>query len=188
MKKTYFALAGLVAIIGGLIIWGIISYLPGLIGAEVNPTANIDVLESKRWAPIQAKTLSGGDFSLDSHKGKIVILGFWASWCAPCLEEFPSQLELAKQFPNDIVFVAVSADSAREDIDVFLGNFSKEFPANTFVIWDQDGKIAQDYKVGKLPENFIFDRNGKLSRKVVGSIDWVSEDAVSFFKKLISVQ
>lgn len=58
------------------------------------------------------KQVNIGDFGKD----KIVILNFWASWCEPCAEEFPSMVKLLKEFPQELVILAVSNDSDRKSV------------------------------------------------------------------------
>lgn len=121
----------------------------------------------------------------DLGKDKIVILNFWASWCEPCAEEFPSMLKLLNQYRDNVVILAVSNDSAKDDIETFSKAFSLYGVDGLHLLWDKDLKAARAFQVGKLPESYIFGRNGKLLRKIVGTRDWANEDAMSYFKMLI---
>ena len=71
------------------------------------------------------KNRKGEDFSLESVKGKGVLLNFWASWCAPCREEFPALLSAVKWAKGHLVLVAISNDSSQEDIALFLSELKK---------------------------------------------------------------
>lgn len=121
----------------------------------------------------------------DLGKGKIVILNFWASWCEPCAEEFPSMLKLLNEFRSDIVILAVSNDSSKGDIETFSKAFTLYGVDGMHLLWDKDLKAAKAFQVGKLPESYIFGRDGKLLRKIVGTRDWANEDARTYFKMLI---
>ncbi len=116
---------------------------------------------------------------------QIVIVSFWASWCSPCVEEFPSMVELVKQFNGKIKILAISEDYTEEDIQIFLKGFHDFNPTHIKIVWDKDQKLLQLYKVFKMPEAFIFNKDGKLIKKVSGSIKWADPDALSFFKQLI---
>lgn len=124
----------------------------------------------------------------DFGRGKIVILNFWASWCEPCAEEFPSMLKLLKMHSKDLVIVAVSNDSAMSDIDTFCDAFALKGVNGLDILWDKNLKAAKAFQVGKLPESYIFGRDGKLLRKVVGTRNWANEDAISYFKMLTENQ
>ena len=121
-------------------------------------------------------------------KGKIVILNFWASWCEPCAEEFPSMVKLLNHFKGKIVILAPSHDSALEDIETFAQAFSLDTVPELHLLWDKDRAVGKAFQVNKLPESYIFGKDGKLLRKVVGTRDWFNEDAKLFFESLVSVK
>lgn len=121
----------------------------------------------------------------DLGKGKIVILNFWASWCEPCAEEFPSMLKLLNEYRDNVVILAVSNDSSKEDMLTFSKAFSLLNVDGMHLLWDKDLHAAKAFQVGKLPESYIFGRDGKLLRKIVGTRDWANADAMSYFKMLI---
>lgn len=133
----------------------------------------------------EAKSLKGVDLKLSQYQNKIVILNFWASWCGPCVEEMPSLIKLMKALPNDVVLLAISGDSNKEDIDAFL----KSFPelgtlANIHIIWDSNKALSQQYQVYRLPESFVVDKTQKMVKKISGTIDWYNEDALNYMKTL----
>lgn len=183
MKKNYLALAMIVLVLGGISVWVIIDRLPDWMGTTRNQHGFIDQLEKQGIIDFSVATIEGQSIHLSQFQGKLVILSFWASWCGPCVEEFPSMVALLKQFPDQVVMVAVSSDYTREDIDVFFKslNLSEKLP-NLFVAWDPKHDISQKYQVQKLPESFIFGKDQRLLRKVIGSIKWDDADAVDFFR------
>ena len=101
-------------------------------------------------------TIKGLESSLHVHKGKIIFLHFWASWCAPCLVEFPDLLKLAESQKDNLVILAVSTDETKSDIYKFLKQLKTEIPQNVQIIQDVDKVISQDlYQSVKLPETFV---------------------------------
>jgi thiol-disulfide isomerase/thioredoxin len=132
----------------------------------------------------KGETLDGKEISLKQFQGKIVILNFWASWCGPCVEEFPSLVRLAETMKGKVEVVAVSEDSAKEDIETFLKSFPKTQNPYFHIVWDKDRSIGQLYDAERLPESYIADKNLKLSKKVVGSISWDTKEAFKFIKEL----
>lgn len=115
---------------------------------------------------------------------KVYILSFWASWCEPCAEEFPSMVKLVQQYPEEVVILAVSNDSEKKDIKTFAKAFDLDSQPNIKLFWDKDKKLADLLKVDRLPESFVFNQQGQLVKKVIGSRDWAAPDAIGFFKSL----
>ena len=125
----------------------------------------------------------GKPLKLSDYKGKIVILNFWASWCNPCVEEFPSMMKLIETVGSDVVIVAVSGDDEKKDVETFMKAFGLPKPGFD-VVWDKDKAIMQAYGVEKVPESFIIARDGRLIRKVLGIENWASPDAIAYFERL----
>jgi cytochrome c biogenesis protein CcmG/thiol:disulfide interchange protein DsbE len=126
--------------------------------------------------------LAGQPVHMHDFKDKVVILNFWASWCAPCVEEFPSMLALLKAVP-EVRLIAVSADQDEQALRIFLKAFQVD-EKRVDILRDPDQKIARLYGTEILPESFIFQKGGKLLRKIVGAEKWAHPEAIQFFKTL----
>jgi thiol-disulfide isomerase/thioredoxin len=186
--KKYIVIAASVFVVGLILIFGIVQYLPQLFEGGKNHHSFMDQLE-KDGAPLfEEKTIDGNTFSLQSQKGKVVIISFWASWCSPCIEEFPSLVELVNKYKGKVHLVAISADYSVEDIRIFLKSQAHFDASDVSVIWDKDQKLGQIYNVNKLPESYVFGSDLKLIRKVSGSINWVQADAIEFFNRTTGVK
>lgn len=139
----------------------------------------------KEGLPVASfRTLSGGEISLQKFYGKLVILNFWASWCDPCVAEFPSLLKLLERYRGKIELIAVSGDYEEADIQAFLKAF-KVNNQNLHVVWDKELSIAKKFGTYKLPESYIIGVDGKFVRKVSGVDDWSSRDAFGYFDHLL---
>jgi thiol-disulfide isomerase/thioredoxin len=149
-----------------------------------NPILSLDEMEIQGLPRFELPLVSGGNFRLADYPDKIVLVNFWASWCAPCVDEFPSMIRLVNEFPNDLILVAVSRDSNRADIDTFLKAFPGVKTPNIFVVWDESGEVAKSYRVDRLPESFLAKKNFLLSRKIIGTIQWHTPDSVEFIRQL----
>ena len=135
----------------------------------------------------QAITLEGRRLSEADYAGKLVIVNFWASWCGPCVEEIPSFLRLKEALGDDVQILAVSNDSNREDIEIFLKSFPRFKAPLVEIVHDAPPEltITKLFDVYRLPESYVFDRSGRMVRKVVGTIDWSSDDALGYLRFLI---
>lgn len=145
----------------------------------------IDAMEEKGVPDFELERLDGSKLRLSSLKGKVLVVNFWASWCNPCVEEFPSMVRLADVMGDDVAIVAISTDDDRKDIE----NFAKLFnlPRKGFeVVWDKDKSVMKSYGVEKIPESFLVGHDMKLIRKVLGVEDWASPRALEYFKGLVA--
>ena len=97
--------------------------------------------------------------SLAAHRGKVVYLDFWASWCPPCLTSLPELEELRKQFPTDqFQILAVNVDQDPEKARKFLGRTKVGYPSAT----DPKGRIPETFGIETMPTSFLIDRRGVI--------------------------
>lgn len=133
--------------------------------------------------------LDGETHRLSDFQGKIVLINFWATWCAPCVVEFPKLLKLADSHP-DVIVIFLSSDVSRKNIEDFVRRQPAEFQAivkrqNIVMAKDQRSSITGGiFQTYKLPETVILDKNGQLVRKIVGDIDWQSAEINEYFHDL----
>lgn len=121
----------------------------------------------------------GKTVKLDQYKGKVVVLNFWASWCPPCLEEFPSLIALQKQMPG-IVVLAVSFDT---DPQAYR-DYVRENHIDLNTVLDRSQKSNLAYGTTRPPETYIIDRDGVIRRKFIGAQDWTNPEIVDYLKRL----
>jgi thiol-disulfide isomerase/thioredoxin len=130
-------------------------------------------------APAIAIEDGGRPVSLDQFRGKIVVLNFWASWCPPCLEEFPSLAQLQQQMPG-IVVLAVSFDQDPSAYREYL--VDNHIGVRTVLDTSERSNLA--FGTSRPPETFILDRQGIIRRKFIGAQDWVSPEITGYLKQL----
>ncbi len=118
--------------------------------------------------------------SLQQYRGKIVVLNFWASWCPPCLEEFPSLMQLQKDDPN-IVVLAVSFDT---DVNAYNQYLTDNHITGITTIVDPSQKSNLAFGTTRPPESYIIDRKGIIRRKVIGPINWTDPEMLNYLKNL----
>ncbi len=149
----------------------------------------LDQMEERGVDDFELHDLDGSVFSLSDFKGKVIILNFWASWCNPCVEEFPSMIKLINHFSGEVVMLAVSNDSVEKEIRDFLKVFREESKSPYLtVLWDHKKRVAKKYEVNRLPETFIIGKDLKLVRKVIGLTNWYNKETLTFFKYLLETE
>lgn len=174
---TIIALAG---------VWAFKTYFVSRLEEAPQTMNALEVMEKEGVPNFTAKDLQGRVFDLKSLKGKVVILNFWASWCAPCVEEVPSLIKLIKEFKGDVELIAVSGDSNQEDIEVFLKSFPELKGAGIRVVYDEDRSLMKQFQVARLPESLVLNQDQKLVKKLIGSIDWYNPESIAYIKSLLT--
>lgn len=119
--------------------------------------------------------------NLNQFRGQVVVLNFWASWCAPCIAELPSLMSMQEQLRGrGVTVVGVSIDVDDDAYHKFL----KQKNVNFLTVRDPDQKVAAMYGTSEWPESYIIDRQGVMRRKVIGPIDWNAPEIVQFLSRL----
>ena len=102
---------------------------------------------------------SGGKrVSLDQAKGKVAIVDFWATWCAPCRASFPKYQALSQKYSDSLVVMGISEDDEGDGIADFAKDTGATFP----LAWDSEKSVAGKYKPESMPTSYILDKNGMV--------------------------
>jgi len=114
--------------------------------------------------------------------GKVLIVNFWASWCAPCVYEAPSLNKLAQQLgPKGLVVLGISQDESEQGYKNFIDRFQIAF----LTARQPDESIKHSYGTIQIPESYVIGKNGKVLEKVVSDVDWTSGPMVQYFESLL---
>ena len=119
--------------------------------------------------------------NLDHFKGKLIILNFWATWCAPCREEMPSldnlqsntKLDNLKIFPINI---------GQEDISKSKSFFKELNIKNLDIYIDPPITLAKKFALRGVPTTILFNKEGKEFARIIGSIDFNDEEFINWLK------
>ena len=131
--------------------------------------------------------LNGKESRLSALRGKVVLINFWASWCTPCLTEFPKMIRLIEHFNGDVVLLAISKDENIDDIHRFLARFP-ELPKSVIIVLDQDKHISHDiFHTVRLPETIIIGTDQTMRRKIIGEPNiWEGAEIYQYLQNLIT--
>ena len=122
------------------------------------------------------------DVDLTNKKGNIMILNFWATWCAPCKREMPSLEKLTNQFPK----VKVYAINMEKPNKLKVRDFFRSIDVVSLdTYYDPDFKLVKQFKMRGLPTSILIDKNADEFGRVIGEVDFVSEDFINLIKKYI---
>ncbi len=181
LKALFFTFLAGILLIGLFLFWKNQTRVP-----SEELITQIDQMETKGLPDFELKTLEGQSVRLSQFKGKVVLVNFWATWCGPCLEEVPSLIELVEALNGDVELLAVSQDSSKEEIEVFLRAFPKIKNPHIHILLDMDHAVGQIYEADRLPETYVTDTQNRLVRKVFGSLNWSTKEAIAFMKDILA--
>ena len=124
---------------------------------------------------VSGTTLSGARLSLSSYRGKVVVVNFWGSWCAPCRSEAPTLAVLAGQYRSKgVQFVGVDIRDSPASAEAFVQNFGISYPS----LNDPADEIALAFRgtvpPAAIPSTLVIDRNGRIAGRVIGQASYSS--------------
>ncbi len=118
-----------------------------------------------------------------------MLLNFWASWCAPCREEFPELISAVRWSKGRLALLAVSNDSSLKDIRAFLNDMKKAGvkwdQQDIYIIWDREFELSGTFHVAKWPETFILSAQRSMVKKQAGA--FVFSELKPFLSRLLKI-
>ena len=111
----------------------------------------------------------GEEFTLSHHRGKTVVVNFWATWCGPCVKELPYFDTLSRTYPEDIVVIAIHSELVTDNVEAFLANYDYSLP---FAL-DEAGEAAKSLGVSTmLPHTVVISPSGIITYNAAGSLTY----------------
>ncbi len=126
-----------------------------------------EVFEEDTAPEFQAPLASGGTFILSEHKGKVVLLNFWATWCGPCVGEMPAFQDLYEEYGDKIKILAVNCMEDKASVDQFIQDTGYTFP----ISYDEDGTVCYTYPSSGIPYTLVIGKDGIVKNVYVGAAD-----------------
>lgn len=134
--------------------------------------------------------LDGNEVKLSDFRGKVVVLNFWATWCPPCITEWPQVHQLAERLAEDtdVVVIALSVDEERSLVEPFLARMALG-ETKVKVLWDPEPEARRKtnlaYGTTKMPDTFVIDEAGVLRHVFVNARKWGSPTAIQCVESMI---
>ena len=127
--------------------------------------------------------LENQPMTLSGHRGRVVMLNFWATWCGPCRVEMPAMEQLYHVFGRkDFEILAISTDAQGPSVTrPFRDDMRLTFP----ILHDSDFRVGVTYGTRTLPMTFLVNRRGIITHRIFGARDWFSTEAKQMIQTLI---
>ncbi len=151
---------------------------------DVSPYGNLELFEKQGVPDFQVLNLEGKKENLSDFKAPLILVNLWASWCGPCVKEYPSMIRLVEKMDGKLKILAIAMDENKKEVNEFLEIYGFG-GSNMHHFWDPKYEVAQLLGTEKLPETYILDSSYKLIRKVPSSEEWDSERVISYFEQLL---
>ncbi len=135
--------------------------------------------EPKKVNDIMFKNSEDITISLDNFKGKLVVINFWATWCAPCREEMPSLdiLQSNKNFQDLIVLPINVGKENKEKAKKFFDDLQIK---NLKLYYDDSIKLANTFSLIGLPTTIFIDKDGDEFARIIGSVDFGDQNFIKW--------
>jgi peroxiredoxin len=131
-------------------------------------------------------SLEGKDVSLESQRGRVVLINFWATWCKPCEDEMPAMQRLYTALRGGegerFELLAISVDEADAEVRAFRERLALTFP----ILLDPEKRSANAYQTFRFPESWLVDRSGVVVARYVGPREWDDPLYVERIRRLMA--
>jgi len=136
---------------------------------------------SKSYENVIFRDINQKNVNLDDFKGKLILLNFWATWCAPCKEEMPSLDDLQSNTKlNNLKIFPINI--GQEDTSKSKSFFKELNIKNLDIYNDASITLAKKFSLRGVPTTILFNKEGKEFARIIGSIDFNDEEFINWLK------
>ena len=150
---------------------------------EVVPLNNLVINEiPKPISPIIFKDYSGNELNLKNYHGKLIIINFWATWCAPCKKEMPSldRLYQSNNFKNlEILAINVEDSNIQKAKNFFVDLDIKKLE----IFFDYNLKLVNAFKLRGVPTTILINKKGEEFARIIGEVDFQNKKFIKWLLK-----
>ncbi len=112
--------------------------------------------------------MTGNQVSLQSLRGKVVVVNIWATWCTFCKSEMPAFQKVSDSFPPESDVVILAVNSTTQDDPAKVAQFVKDYALRYPILMDTGGRVTKAYQIRALPTTFFIDRKGIIRNVTIG--------------------
>jgi thiol-disulfide isomerase/thioredoxin len=141
--------------------------------------------EKKNISNLIFKDYQEKEISFSDFKGKVLLVNFWATWCAPCIKEMPSLDRLKSKVDGNFDVIAISVD--RDGVKKVNDFFSENKITNLEKFFDIKNLLAKEMNLFGLPTSFFVNKEGDLIGYYQGDMEWDNEVVLEFINYLIKI-
>ena len=154
------------------------------VSAAASGAADLKPWTGSATPGLELRDLDGRAHRLAEYRGKVVLVNFWATWCAPCRDEMPSIQQLKEKLAGKpFMVLAVNLDEPEARIRKFLTQMKVDFT----VLLDPGKTVARAWDARILPASFVIGPDGRIHYSLVGDLDWSDDRVVSRISELLPV-
>lgn len=148
---------------------------------------SVDIKEGGASIDFLYRDMDGKPFRLSAEKGKVVLLYFWRMKCEECKAELRALDALRKKYGRKgLVVVAVGADSMHSGSLYDVNRFLEKEGFGFVKLRDEDGFVAEAYRVMAAPETYIIGRDGSIAHIHKGPVDWAGPEKTAVIERILS--
>ncbi len=141
------------------------------------------IKEIKKVKPFEITDLNGNKTLINSSNEKVILINFWATWCAPCIKEIPDLLKLKELFKDEIDIYFMSVDqNVKKTVPKFL---KKHNFKNILIFNDQKLILSQAFNVKVMPTTIIINKKFQETHRVNGYVEWLNNEYKELIKSLL---
>ena len=141
------------------------------------------IKDPKKVEIFSMKDINDSEKKISSSENKILLLNFWATWCAPCIKEIPELIELKKKFKNNVEIYFLSVDSnVKKTVPKFLRKNKLE---SLLIFNDEKLKVSSKFGVKVMPTTVIINKNFEEVAQVKGYVDWSSSKYINLIERFL---
>lgn len=154
--------------------WLWVLLLPALLGGCDSTQAPLSI--GQPVPVVELEQFAGGPLQFpDAYQGRVVLIHFWADWCALCREELQESEPLHRRYQDQgLVVLAINMQQSRDTVADYLSHLTISYP----VLLDDKGEMAQRYGVSALPLVYLLDRQGRLHTRMLGGASAVQLEQI----------
>jgi peroxiredoxin len=151
-------------------------------GTVAMASGKLEQWSGRAAPPFELVDLDGRRHDLKAHRGKVVLVNFWATWCEPCREEMPSIQRLrARMADKRFAVLMVNVDEPEARVRRYVEEARLDLP----IVVDPGKRVTAQWGVKILPATFLVGPDGRIRYRVIGEMDWNSDGAAAVIERLL---